>query len=181
MFYTAKTQLRYAHAPWGMQPNTSLWRFQHAYTWAAFHSCLYAAYYTISGVPETSPRRFYRAPTNITITVIPPTTQYNPNSLFPTAAATHRQMSSPHTNAYRLRPYVAIMFINIRRFGDIGNQFIRSPLYWPGRNPLANPVCLQQRNHNLRILFVCVKMLSAHFYPFHAFTYSPYIHYNLFR
>ena len=41
---------RYAPRPWGMQPNASLWRFQHAYAWADFHSCLYTTYYTISGM-----------------------------------------------------------------------------------------------------------------------------------
>ena len=41
---------RYALAPWGMQPNTSLAANFPRFPWAAFHSCLSAAYYTISGV-----------------------------------------------------------------------------------------------------------------------------------
>ena len=41
---------RYALAPWGMQPNTSLAAHFPRFPWADFHSCLYAAYYTISGV-----------------------------------------------------------------------------------------------------------------------------------
>ena len=52
-------------------------------------------------------------------TVIPPTTPYNPKSVFPNAASTHRLMNSPHTSAYKLRPYVATMFRNIRWLGDI--------------------------------------------------------------
>ena len=57
--------------------------------------------------------------TDNAITDIPPTPPYSPNSLFPNAASTHRLMNSPHTSAYRLRPYVATMFKNILRLGDI--------------------------------------------------------------
>ena len=74
-----------------MQPNTSLWRFQNAYAWADFHSCLYTTYYTISKVLWASPQHFHHSPTNNSIIVIPPTTAHNPNSLFPTAADTQRQ------------------------------------------------------------------------------------------
>ena len=42
-----KSLLRYALAPWGMQPNTSLWRLI-APTCAVFGACL-CAYYTIFG------------------------------------------------------------------------------------------------------------------------------------
>ena len=41
---------RYALAPWGMQPNTSPAALSPRFPWADFHSCLYAAYYTIYGV-----------------------------------------------------------------------------------------------------------------------------------
>ena len=58
-------------------------------------------------------------PANNSITIIPPTTPHTPNSLFPTAASTHRLINSPHTSAYKLRPYVATMFSRIRRLGDI--------------------------------------------------------------
>ena len=63
-----KSLLRYALAPWGMQPNTSLWRFLLAYAWADFHSCLCTAYYTIFEVPGASPRHFHHAPTINSIT-----------------------------------------------------------------------------------------------------------------
>ena len=36
----------YALAPWGMQPNTSPAAHFPRFPWAAFHSCLYTAYYT---------------------------------------------------------------------------------------------------------------------------------------
>jgi len=51
------------------------------------------------------------------ITVIPPTTPYNPNSLFTNAANAHLLMNTPHTSTYKLLPYVAMMFRNIRRVG----------------------------------------------------------------
>ena len=41
---------RYAPRPWGMQPNTSPAALSPRFPWADFHSCLYTAYYTISGV-----------------------------------------------------------------------------------------------------------------------------------
>ena len=56
---------------------------------------------------------------NNAITIIPPTTPYKPKSVFLNAANTHRLMNSPHTSAYKLRPYVATMFKNIRRLGDM--------------------------------------------------------------
>ena len=58
---------------------------------------------------------------NNSIPIIPPTTPYNPKSVLPNAASTHRLINSPHTSAYKLRPYVATMFKNIRRFGDMPN------------------------------------------------------------
>ena len=64
-------------------------------------------------------------PPNKTLRIIPfplqtlwgQTPSANPH--FPNAATTHRLMNSPHTRAYKLRPYVATMFKNIRRLGDI--------------------------------------------------------------
>ena len=41
---------RYAPRPWDMQPNASHAALSPRFPWAAFHSCLSAAYYTISGV-----------------------------------------------------------------------------------------------------------------------------------
>ena len=46
---------------------------------------------------------------------------YKPKSVFPNAANTRRLMNSPHTSASALRPYVATMFKNIRRFGVTSN------------------------------------------------------------
>lgn len=54
------------------------------------------------------------------ITVIPQTTPYNPNSHFPTATNTQRLINNPHTSAHSDCPYVAAMFRNIRRLGDMG-------------------------------------------------------------
>ena len=49
--HMAKESLsRYAPRAWGMQPNTSLAADLPRFPWAAFHSCLYTAYYTISGM-----------------------------------------------------------------------------------------------------------------------------------
>ena len=56
---------------------------------------------------------------DITITAIPPTTPYNPSSLFPTDGNSPPTKTSPHTNAYSERPYVATIFRNMRLFGDI--------------------------------------------------------------
>ena len=47
------------------------------------------------------------------ITIIPPTTPHNPISLYPTTVNTHRPQNSPIMSAYRLRPYMAMMFRNI--------------------------------------------------------------------
>ena len=51
---------------------------------------------------------------------IQPVTPYKPKSVFPNATYTHRLIINPQTSAYRLRPYVAMIFRNIRRLGDIG-------------------------------------------------------------
>ena len=56
--HMAKESLsRYAPRPWGMQPNTSLWRLI-ATTCAVFGPCL-CAYYTIFGVSAASPQHFH--------------------------------------------------------------------------------------------------------------------------
>ena len=47
------------------------------------------------------------------ITVIPPTTPYNPNSLFSTAVNTHQPQNSPIMSAYSDRPYAAMMLRKI--------------------------------------------------------------------
>lgn len=57
--------------------------------------------------------------TNNTITIIPSTTPYNPNSLFPNAVNAHQLMNTPHTSAYKLHPYVARRLRNIRWLGNI--------------------------------------------------------------
>lgn len=68
--------------------------------------------------PTKRPRSSLIVPANNSIPIIPPTTPHNQISLFP-AARTHRPTNTPHTTAYRLLPYVAMMFRNILRLGDI--------------------------------------------------------------
>lgn len=57
-----------------------------------------------------------------TTTINPPTSPYSPKSTCPSASSTQRAVNSPHTNAYSDRPYVAIMFKNIRRLGVMGRK-----------------------------------------------------------
>ena len=47
-------------------------------------------------------------------------TPYEPKSISPNAANTHRPTTNPHTSAYKLSPHVATMCNKIRRFGDMG-------------------------------------------------------------
>ena len=77
------------------------------------------SYLPSAGHPSTQPSiRRLALPLIRSITVIPPTTPHNPNSLF-SAANIHRLMNTPHTSAYSERPYVAMMFRNMQRLGVI--------------------------------------------------------------
>ena len=78
------------------------------------------SYLPSAGNPSTQPPiRRLALPLIRSITVIPPTTPHTPNSLFPTAANTHRLTNTQHMSAHKLRPYVATMFKNIQRLGDM--------------------------------------------------------------
>ena len=92
-----------APRPWGMQPNTS------------FHlrMCISPLMFRLNIIPFPSYGERLIIPRN------QPSSTHNP--LRPVSISPHHPQTSPITTASKLRPYVATMFKNMRRLGDIGN------------------------------------------------------------
>ena len=78
----------------------------------------FCAFDSVSFSHSSYTRTLYQNPTNPTsaAAVIPPTPPIKPSSTAPSAISVHRPQNNPITNAYNNRPYVAMMFKNMRRF-----------------------------------------------------------------